>query len=96
MLVGETYFVAAAAGVKMPADFRVSITNAPGKEAYPIASFTWLLIPQKFSDAAKRDALRDFIKWMLADGQNEVEALSYAKLPKEVVTKELKALNNVQ
>ena len=93
----ESVTAAAAGAAKtMPDDFRVSITDAPGKTAYPISSFTWLLIPQKFSDAAKRDALRDFIKWMLADGQNEVEALSYAKLPKEVVTKELKALNNVQ
>jgi phosphate transport system substrate-binding protein len=93
----ESVTAAAAGAAKtMPDDFRVSITDAPGKTAYPISSFTWLLIPQKFSDAAKRDALKDFVKWMLADGQNEVEALSYAKLPKEVVAKELKALNNVQ
>jgi phosphate transport system substrate-binding protein len=89
---------AAAAGAlkTMPADFRVSITNAPGKTAYPIASFTWLLIPQKFSDAGKRDAIKGFLKWMLADGQNYAEALSYAKLPKEVVAKELKAIDSVQ
>lgn len=87
---------AAGAAKNMPDDFRVSITDAPGKSAYPISSFTWLLIPQKFSDAAKRDAMKGFIKWALADGQNDVEALSYAKLPKEVVAKELKALNNVQ
>jgi phosphate transport system substrate-binding protein len=94
-LAGVT--AAAAGGANtMPEDFRVSITDAPGKSAYPISSFTWLLIPQKFSDAAKRDAIKSFVKWMLADGQNEVEALSYAKLPKEVVAKELKALNNVQ
>jgi len=93
----ESVTAAAAGAAKtMPDDFRVSITDAPGKTAYPISSFTWLLIPQKFSDAAKRDALKGFVKWMLADGQNEVEALSYAKLPKEVVDKELKALNNVQ
>lgn len=89
---------AAAAGVakEMPDDFRVSITNAPGKTAYPISSFTWLLIPSKFSDAAKRDAIKGFVAWMLADGQNYAEALSYAKLPKEVVAKEKKALGNVQ
>jgi phosphate transport system substrate-binding protein len=87
---------AAAAAKNMPADFRVSITDPPGKTAYPIASFTWLLVPQKFTDAAKRDAIKGFIKWMLADGQNDVEALSYAKLPKQVVGMELKALNNVQ
>jgi len=88
---------AAAASVKsMPADFRVSITNAPGKDAYPISSFTWLLIPSKFSDASKRDAIKGFVKWMLADGQNYTETLSYAKLPKEVVAKEVKALDGIQ
>ncbi|MGB6682804.1 MAG: phosphate ABC transporter substrate-binding protein PstS [Candidatus Acidiferrum sp.] len=86
---------AAGAAKSMPADFRVSITDAPGKEAYPISSFTWLLIPSKFSDSAKRDALKDFVKWMLGDGQNYTEALAYAKLPKEVMAKELKALNDV-
>jgi phosphate transport system substrate-binding protein len=87
---------AAAAAKNMPDDFRVSITNAPGKTAYPISSFTWLLIPSKFSDGSKRDAIKGFVKWMLSDGQNEVEALSYAKLPKEVVAKEMKALDNIQ
>jgi phosphate transport system substrate-binding protein len=89
---------AAAAGASkdMPADFRVSITNAPGKTAYPISSFTWLLIPSKFTDASKRDAIKGFVKWMLADGQNETEALAYSKLPKEVVSMELKALDKVQ
>src|SRR6202790_974425 len=87
---------AAGAAKDMPADFRVSITNAPGKTAYPISSFTWLLVPEKFSDAAKRDAIKGFLKWMLTDGQNEVEALSYAKLPKEVVAQEMKALDNIQ
>ena len=87
---------ASGAAKTMPDDFRVSITNAPGKEAYPISSFTWLLIPAKFSDAAKRDALKGFVAWMLADGQNYAEALSYARLPKEVVAKEKKALANIQ
>lgn len=87
---------AAGAAKDMPADFRVSITNAPGKTTYPISSFTWLLIPQKFSDTAKRDAVKGFLKWMLADGQNYAEQLSYAKLPKEVIEKEKKALNSIQ
>jgi phosphate transport system substrate-binding protein len=87
---------AAGAAKNMPADFRVSITDASGKTAYPISSFTWLLIPSKFPDASKRDAVKGFVKWMLADGQNYTEALSYAKLPKEVVAKELEALNSVQ
>jgi phosphate transport system substrate-binding protein len=80
----------------MPDDFRVSITDAPGKTAYPISSFTWLLIPSKFSDGSKREAIKGFIKWMLTDGQNDTEALSYAKLPKEVVAKETKALDQIQ
>jgi len=89
---------AAAAGSakEMPDDFRVSITNAPGKTAYPISSFTWLLIPEKFSDATKRDAIKGFLKWALADGQSYAENLSYAKLPKEVVAKELKAISKIQ
>jgi phosphate transport system substrate-binding protein len=87
---------AAGAAKDMPGDFRVSITNAPGKTAYPISSFTWLLIPEKFSDANKRDAIKGFVSWMLIDGQNSAEALSYAKLPKEVVAKEKQALTQVQ
>ncbi len=94
-LAGVTAAAAGAAS-NMPDDFRVSITDAPGKTAYPISSFTWLLIPQKFSDANKRDAMKGFIKWMLTEGQNQTEPLSYAKLPKEVVAKEMNALNNVQ
>src|SRR5438105_4130007 len=87
---------AAGAAKSMPDDFRVSITNAPGKEAYPISSFTWLLIPSRISDAAKRDAIKAFLSWMLSDGQNYPEALSYARLPQEVVAKEKKALSNIQ
>jgi phosphate transport system substrate-binding protein len=87
---------AAGAAKEMPDDFRVSITNAPGKAAYPISTFTWLLIPEKFSDTGKRDAMKGFVKWMLADGQNYAEALSYARLPKEVVAKETKAIDKIQ
>jgi phosphate transport system substrate-binding protein len=88
---------AAAAAKDMPDDFRVSITNPPAnKAAYPISSFTWLLIPSKFSDAAKRDVVKDFLKWMITDGQNSCEALSYAKLPKEVIAKEMKAIAQIQ
>jgi phosphate transport system substrate-binding protein len=87
---------AAGAAKEMPDDFRVSITNAAGKASYPISTFTWLLIPEKFADTAKRDAIKGFLKWALADGQNYAEALSYAKLPKEVVVKELTAINKIQ
>jgi phosphate transport system substrate-binding protein len=89
---------AAAAGAikEMPDDFRVSITNAPGKAAYPISSFTWLLIPAKIDDAAKKKTLTDFLHWMLTDGQKMTEALDYAQLPKPVVTKEMKAISKIQ
>jgi phosphate transport system substrate-binding protein len=87
---------ASGAAQNMPDDFRVSITNAPGKDAYPISSFTWLLIPEKIQDAAKKKALTDFLTWMMNDGQNLTEVLTYAKLPKAVVTKELKALSKIQ
>jgi phosphate transport system substrate-binding protein len=80
----------------IPDDFRVSITNAPGKDAYPISSFTWLLIPQKIQDPAKKKIITDFLTWMLNDGQKLTETLSYAKLPKEVVAKELKAISKIQ
>lgn len=84
------------ASTSMPDDFRVSITNADGKDIYPISSFTWLLIPEKIADPAKKKAITDFLKWMLTDGQSLTEALDYAKLPKPVVDKELKAIAKVQ
>ena len=88
---------AAAGAVKtMPADFRVSITNAAGQDAYPISSFTWLLIPSKIQDQAKKKVIKEFLQWMLSDGQNMVEALSYAKLPKEVVAMEQKAIAAIE
>ncbi len=84
---------AAAEGVKMPPDFRVSITNPPGKQAYPIASFTWLLVPTHAADANKGAILKQFLVWMLDKGQTMVEALSYAPLPKDVVQKEKDAIS---
>ncbi len=78
----------AAASVKnMPADFRVSITNAPGKTAYPISSFTWLLIPAQSKDPKKGKILADFLSWMVSDGQKMTNDLSYAPLPASVVEK---------
>lgn|SRR5690348_11500599 len=87
---------AAGASTNMPDDFRVSITNAPGPTAYPISSFTWLLVPEKISDANKRNAVKGFLRWMMTSGQQDCEALAYAKLPKAVVAKEEKAINKVQ
>lgn len=91
--LGSVTAAAAGAAKDMPEDFRVSITNAPGTTSYPVSSFTWLLIPAQFQDAAKRDAIKDFVKWMLGDGQNMTEALAYARLPKPIVAKELKAIS---
>jgi phosphate transport system substrate-binding protein len=79
---------AAAASVKdMPDDFRVSITNAPGKDAYPISSFTWFLVPAEWKDAAKGKAFVAFLNWMVDKGQDMTSALQYAPLPKAVATK---------
>ncbi|HEV8039643.1 MAG TPA: phosphate ABC transporter substrate-binding protein PstS [Bryobacteraceae bacterium] len=87
---------AAGAAKNMPDDFRVSITNAPGKKAYPISSFTWLLIPNKFDNATKKNAIQGFLKWMLADGQKFAAGLDYAPLPKPVVDKEEKQIGMIQ
>jgi phosphate transport system substrate-binding protein len=94
---------AAAASVKdMPDDFRVSITNAPGKDAYPISSFTWLLVPVEWNDAGKEKAFVDFLNWMVDKGQGMTSALAYAPLPKAVVVKikarikEIKVKDNKQ
>ena len=87
---------AAGAAKSMPDDFRVSITDPPGKEAYPISSFTWLLIPGQIQDAGKRSAIKDFLAWMLTSGQQFCEPLAYAKLPKEVAAKEQKAVALIQ
>jgi phosphate transport system substrate-binding protein len=75
---------AASAAKNMPPDYRISITNAPGPESYPISSFTWLLIPTRASDASKTKALVGFLNWMLDHGENEAASLSYAPLPKQV------------
>jgi phosphate transport system substrate-binding protein len=92
----DSVTAAAASSPKMPADFRVSITNAPGKDAYPISSFTWLLIPAQSKDAAKGKILADFLNWMVTDGQKMTAALSYAPLPESVVQKEKDAIKQVR
>ena len=93
-LAGVT--AAAASAPKMPADFRVSITNPPGKDAYPISSFTWLLIPAQSKDAAKGKILNDFLNWMVTDGQKMTTELTYAPLPDEVVRKVKEAIKEVR
>jgi phosphate transport system substrate-binding protein len=81
---------AAASAVKsIPPDFRFSITNAAGKDSYPISSFTYLLVPRQWKDGAKGKIMVDFLNWMLAEGQNLVQDLDYAPLPKAIQEKEL-------
>ena len=87
---------AAAASMKdMPADFRVSITNAPGKNAYPIASFTWLLVPVQSKDPAKGKIISDFLNWMVDQGQKYAPQLTYAPLPQNVAAKVKTAIKEV-
>ena len=87
---------AAAASMKaMPADFRVSITNAPGKDAYPIASFTWLLVPADWKDKTKEKVIIDFLSWMLEQGQTMTADLNYAPLPDSVKQKEREAIKTI-
>jgi len=92
----ESVTAAAGSAKSMPADFRVSITNAPGKDAYPISSFTWLLIPEKSKDAAKGKILADFLNWMVDDGQKMTADLTYAPLPENVAEKVKGAIKMVQ
>jgi phosphate transport system substrate-binding protein len=87
---------AAGAARSMPDDFRVSITNSSGKNAYPISTFTWLLIPNKFSDQAKGKVVKDLLRWLLTEGQKDAPALSYAALPKAVATKVEKQIAAIQ
>jgi phosphate transport system substrate-binding protein len=91
----ESVTTAAASVKNMPADFRVSITNAPGKGAYPISSFTWLLIPTKSQDPNKGKILTDLLNWCETDGQKLTADLSYAPLPDTVVAKVKEAIKQV-
>ena len=87
----------AAASIKqLPADYRVSITNAPGANAYPISSFTYLLIPVHSADPAKGKVIKDLLSWIVNSGESEVSVLSYAPLPKSVAEKVLKTVYSLQ
>lgn len=77
-------------------DIRVSITDPTGKDAYPISTFTYLLVPSVIQDPAKRDASKDFLHWMLTDGQKSAGALSYAPLPQPVIDMEMKQISDIQ
>jgi len=87
---------AAGAAANMPADFRVSITDAPGADAYPISSFTYLLVYKEQKDKIKGGAIVKFVKWALTDGQKYAAPLYYAQIPAPVVEKELAQLNQVR
>jgi phosphate transport system substrate-binding protein len=87
---------AAAATATIPADYRVSITNAPGANSYPISSFTYLLVPVKSQDAAKRKVLIDLLSWIVKSGEPEASALSYAPLPPALAEKVLKTVYSLQ
>ena len=80
----------------IPDDFRVSITNAPGAGAYPLSSFTWLLLYQEPADKTQAKAMNEFMKWALADGQKYATDLGYAPLPMNLVTRELMALDRIK
>lgn len=93
----EGVTAAAAADAKsIPADYRVSITNAPGPNSYPISSFTWLLIPQHWDDPAKGKAMVDFLNWMLDHGESEAASMSYAELPKPVADRVRQTIKQIQ
>jgi phosphate transport system substrate-binding protein len=87
---------AAASAKTMPADYRVSITNAPGATSYPISSFTWLLIPKQFADPAKGAAVKGFLTWMLEHGESEATGMGYAPLPVQVQTMVKKTITTVK
>ncbi|MEX2660537.1 MAG: phosphate ABC transporter substrate-binding protein PstS [Vicinamibacterales bacterium] len=94
--IDSTTAAAAGAAADMPQDFRVSITNPPGQEAYPISSFTWILLYENPDDKAQARAMVDFMKWALTDGQSFARELGYAPLPKAVVDMELQALGRIK
>ncbi|MGH9395596.1 MAG: phosphate ABC transporter substrate-binding protein PstS [Terriglobia bacterium] len=87
---------AACASAELQKDIRVSITNPPGDAAYPVSTFTYLLVPAIIQNPAKRDAIKGFLKWMLADGQKSAAALSYAPLPQQVIDMETAQISEIQ
>jgi phosphate transport system substrate-binding protein len=88
--------VAATAVKTIPADFRISITNPPGERSYPITSFTWLLVPKRAESEEKQEAMRQFLYWMLSNGQNYAATFGFVPLPAAVVTKELEAIKKTE
>jgi phosphate transport system substrate-binding protein len=94
--VASVTAAAAGAAANMPPDFRVSITNAPGADAYPISSFTWILLYEDPSDKGQAATMKEFMRWALTDGQKMAPDLGYASLPPQVVETEMKALEQLK
>jgi phosphate transport system substrate-binding protein len=92
----EGVTAAASSITELPADYRISITNAPGADAYPISSFSWLLVPLKSPDRAKGKVLKDLLGWIVTTGQGEASALSYAPLPDSVAVKVLETIRSLR
>jgi phosphate transport system substrate-binding protein len=91
----ESIAAAASHSIKVSQDFKVSIVDAPGTEAYPISSFTWIVVPVHSANEATRNALTGFLQWMLGPGQRQAAALGYLPLPKDVVIKEEAAIARI-
>ena len=93
---GSITAAAAGTATNMPQDFRASITNVADEAAYPISSFSWLLVPSKISDPAKQQAVVGFVRWILTDGQKLAAPMNYAPLPADVAQRVLKAVSRIQ
>jgi phosphate transport system substrate-binding protein len=91
----ESIAAAASHSTKISRDFKISIVDAPGTGAYPISSFTWIVVPARSADDAKRNALTGFLKWMLGAGQRQAAALGFVPLPRGVVIEEEAAIARI-
>jgi phosphate transport system substrate-binding protein len=92
----ESLAAAATQPVEIRDDFKVSIVNSPGGGAYPIASFTWLVVPAHIADEGKRQAIAGFLKWMLGPGQTQAAALGYLALPRDLASREEATIAKIQ
>jgi len=94
-ITADSSSIAAAAAARViPSDFRASITNPSGPRSYPISSFTWLLVPENM-EFTKQQAMKDFLRWMLNEGQADAESAGFTRLPKAIIEPELKAVERI-
>jgi len=91
----ESIAIAASRSVEIGDDFKLSIVDPPGAGAYPIATFTWMVVPAHIADDTKRNAMGAFLRWMLGPGQRQAAALGYLPLPNDVVRKEQDAIARI-